>query len=312
MTAANIRESFEAAQAVVPLPSAFRAYDLQEFIDHPFPPREQMLAPWLPVKGLAMVFAPRGVGKTFFALNVGYAVASGGGFLKWSATKPRKVILLDGEMTGAQLQERLSEIIAHSNHEPAPGYFRLIPFDTFIDGATPDLSTEAGQNLIEPHLADAELLIVDNLSTLCRSGKENEAESWGQIQHWALDQRKKGRSVVFVHHAGKGGEQRGTSRREDVLDTVIRLANPEDYEPSDGARFVVSFTKSRGFHGDQADAFEARLTDGVWSCVESKDILEAQVRALFAEEGMTVRKAADELGVSKSKVQRVRKRLEEQ
>ena len=298
------------SETVIGLPSAFRAFDLQEFIDQPFPPREQLLPPWLPVKGLAMVFAPRGVGKTFFSLNVGYAIASGGSFLKWTAGRPRKVILLDGEMTGAQLQERLSAIIDSSSAEPQPGFFRLIPFDTFVDGVTPDLSTDEGQRLIEPHLKDAELVIVDNLSTLCRSGKENEAESWGGIQHWALEQRKKGRSVLFVHHAGKGGEQRGTSRREDVLDTVIRLANPEDYEPSDGARFVVSFTKSRGFHGEQAEAFEARLTDGIWSCVESKDILEAQIRALFAEEGMTVRKAADELGISKSKVQRVKQKME--
>lgn len=288
--------------------NSFRAFDLADFISHKFPPREQMLAPWLPTKGLAMVFAPRGVGKTFFSLNVAYAVASGGSFLKWKATKPRKVILLDGEMTGGQLQERLEGIIEKNTAEPEPGYFKLIPFDTFVDGITPDLSTEAGQAVIEPHLGDAELIVVDNLSTLCRSGKENEAESWGQIQHWALTQRKKGRSVLFVHHAGKGGEQRGTSRREDVLDTVIRLSNPEDYEPSDGARFVVSFTKSRGFHGEQAEAFEASLQDGVWTCVESKDILEAQVRALMAD-GMTVREIATELNTSKSKVSRVQQRI---
>jgi hypothetical protein len=286
----------------------FRAFDLAEFITYPFPPRERMLAPWLPSKGLAMVFAPRGVGKTFFALNVGYAVASGGSFLKWRADKPRKVLLLDGEMTGVQLQERLSTIIDKSAHEPAEGYFRLIPFDTFIDGITPDLSTSEGQAIIDPHLSDAELIIVDNLSTLCRSGKENEAESWGQIQSWALTQRKKGRSVLFVHHAGKAGEQRGTSRREDVLDTVIRLSNPEDYEPSDGARFVVTFTKSRGFHGSDADPFEATLNDGDWACVESKDILDAQVRALMAQ-GMTVRDMASELNVSKSKISRVQQRI---
>jgi putative DNA primase/helicase len=309
MTAATMRQAFDEAEIIDALGS-FRAFDLQEFIAHDFPPREQMLAPLLPTKGLIMVFAPRGVGKTFFCLNVGYAISAGGSFLRWTAPKPRKVLLLDGEMTGAQLQERLSSIVANSTVEPPPGYFRLIPFDTFVEGITPDLSTEEGQRLIEPHLLDAELIIVDNLSTLCRSGKENEAESWGQIQHWALTQRRKGRSVMFVHHAGKGGEQRGTSRREDVLDTVIRLAHPEDYEPSDGARFVVSFTKSRGFHGAEAEAFEAKLDDGLWSCVESRDILDAQVRALMVEPGMTVRKMADELGISKSKVQRIKQRIE--
>ena len=40
---------------------------------------------------------------------------------------------------------------------------------------------------------------------------------------WILYLRAKGKSVIFVHHAGKNGKQRGSSRREDVLDTVIFL-----------------------------------------------------------------------------------------
>ena len=39
-----------------------------------------------------------------------------------------------------------------------------------------------------------------------------------------------------MHHAGKGGAQRGTSRREDVLDTVIALRQPQDYQSGEGAR----------------------------------------------------------------------------
>ncbi|OYW21987.1 MAG: hypothetical protein B7Z43_08715, partial [Sphingomonas sp. 12-62-6] len=46
---------------------------LDEFLKRSFPPREQLLAPWLPRKGLALVFAPRGVGKTHFSLGVAYA-----------------------------------------------------------------------------------------------------------------------------------------------------------------------------------------------------------------------------------------------
>ena len=66
-------------------------------------------------------------------------------------------------------------------------------------------------------------MILDNLSALCVSGKENEGESWLPVQRWALRLRQRGISVLFVHHAGKGGAQRGTSRREDLLDVVINL-----------------------------------------------------------------------------------------
>ena len=65
--------------------------------------------------------------------------------------------------------------------------------------------------------------MVDSLSTLCRSGVENESESWLPVQEWALRLRRNGVSVLFVHHAGKSGKQRGTSRREDVLDTIFHV-----------------------------------------------------------------------------------------
>jgi hypothetical protein len=44
---------------------------------------------------------------------------------------------------------------------------------------------------------------------------------------------------------GRMGRQRGTSRREDALDTVIALRRPDDYSPEDGARFEVHFEKLR-------------------------------------------------------------------
>jgi len=63
--------------------------------------------------------------------------------------------------------------------------------------------------------------------------------------------------VPFIHHSGKGGEQRGTSRREDVLDTVIALKRPADYSPEQGACFEVHYEKSRGIFGDDVAPFKA-------------------------------------------------------
>jgi hypothetical protein len=81
-------------------------------------------------------------------------------------------------------------------------------------------------------LNDFDLIVLDNLSTLVRSGRENESESWLPVQEWALQLRKRGKSILFVHHAGKTGQQRGTSKKEDVLDTVISLKRPKDYSPN--------------------------------------------------------------------------------
>lgn len=283
---------------------------IDDFLAREFPPREMLLAPWLPEKGLTMVYAPRGVGKTHFALGVAYAVASGGQFLRWKAPKPGRVLILDGEMPAVALQERMVEIVRLAQMPvPDQGYLKVLPYDLCETGA-PDLGTTEGQDTLEPLIGDADLIIVDNISTICRTGKENEADGWGIIQSWALAQRRKGRSVLFVHHAGKGGDQRGTSKREDVMDSIIGLTHPEDYEASDGARFLVNFTKSRGIYGDDVETFEAQMHDGVWSCRNAVDAERAQVAELLAE-GKSIRLIASETGLSKSKVNRLKKKIEE-
>lgn len=110
--------------------------------------------------------------------------------------------------------------------------------------------------------------------------------------------------MLFIHHAGKGGQQRGTSRREDVLDTVVALRRPADYQPDEGARFELHFEKARGFHGEDAKPFEAVLGAGGWGTRDLADAEQARAVALAAD-GLSVREIAQELGASKSKVGRM-------
>ncbi|MDR2780886.1 MAG: AAA family ATPase [Holosporaceae bacterium] len=171
-----------------------------------------------------------------------------------------------------------------------------------------DLSSEDDQRILEQHLKNTDLLILDNISTLT-SVKENDADDWLNIQKWLIKLRQKNISVLLVHHAGKGGNQRGSSRKEDILDTVIALKRPGGYESSEGSKFEVKFEKCRGFSGDQAKSFEAQLCkdekgDFYWSKKEN-DIV-AQVKELRAL-GLSFRDIAEETGKSKSTIQRILK-----
>ncbi len=299
----------EAEATAVEVRPRLQPLNIGDFLTLILPPRRDILKPWLPEKALAMIYSPRGVGKTHLALALGYAIASGGEFLGWKAPEPRRVLYMDGEMPAAVLQTRLAATVAGlANEPPTPDYFRLLSADLTEDGI-PDLATKAGQQEIDAFIGSAEVLILDNISTLCRSGKENEAESWVIVQEWALAHRRQGRSVIFVHHAGKGGGQRGTSKREDVLDTVIALRRPSDYLPDQGARFEIYFEKARGFSGPDAEAFEAnyevRLNAALWT---RRSIAEADVGrvARVLNEGMSIREAAEELGLHKGKVERLK------
>jgi hypothetical protein len=283
----------------------------QEMLELELPQREMLLAPVLPTQGLAMLYSKRGLGKTYMSLSIAYAVASGDEFLGWQAPRPRPVLFVDGELPAATLKDRLAAVTQGMSRTAKPGMLRLITPDLQA-GAFPDLATREGQALVENALGDAEFVILDNLSALCVSGKENEGESWLPVQRWALRLRQRGVSVLFVHHAGKGGAQRGTSRREDLLDVVINLRHPADYNPAEGLRCEVHYEKCRGFYGQDAKPFEVKMETGIngaaiWTKRDLEDVVEVNAAEMF-EGGATVRQVAQELGISPAKAGRIRKR----
>lgn len=296
------REALAGREAVRP-PIAIN-YD--DFIANDFPPRELMLSPWLPVKGSAMIHAHRGIGKTHVALGVAWAIATGRGFLKWEAVSgARRVLLLDGEMPCTSIKERLERVIARSQYKPPlPDYLRIAAADYRLEGL-PDLANlEQQEKFYGPLVADADLVIVDNLSTICRGLKENDADSYVPVQHWVLSLRRQNKSVLLIHHDGKGGQQRGTSRKEDVLDSVIGLRRPFDYTASQGARFEVHFEKNRGFHGEEAEPFEAWLQGDQWAVSPIKCGDDADSLRKMKDSGLSFRQIAERTGMPKSTVER--------
>ena len=295
-------------------PERLKPLTLSELFDLEIKAREMMLDPILPEKGLVMVYAYRGIGKTHVALGIAYAVASGGTFLRWKAPKPHRVLLVDGEMPAAALRDRLAGIVASAQPEAALDAMRVIAGDLIEEGGIGNLADPAVQAELDKYLDGVDLLILDNLSSLTAVIRDNDQESWTTIQKWLLRLRRRGISVLLVHHAGKAGEQRGTSRREDVLDTSISLRRPSDYVASEGARFEVHIEKGRGLTGDAAKPFEAKLTadpDGkpIWTIHEIADVQKARVEALVAD-GLSVRDIAEETGIPKSTVHRIKKAME--
>lgn len=289
---------------------------IEDFLSRDLPPREMLMTPWLPKQGLAMIHAPRGVGKTHVSLAIGYAISTGGSFLGWEASAPAGVLLLDGEMPAPALQERLASLVANNEREPAAPFNILTPDMQSKDRPAFNIGSLDDQEALEEHLIDIDLIIVDNIATLCRTGKENDAESWIPIQAWALRQRANGRSVIFIHHSGKGGQQRGTSSREDVLDTVINLKRPSDYQPDQGARFEVHFEKSRGFHGEDSQPIEAALVadqygNPVWTSKPLETSIYERVIDLH-KEGLSQKEIAEEIGRNKSNISRMIKKAKEE
>jgi putative DNA primase/helicase len=290
------------------VPPALKSYPSNQFTTLKLKPREYILEPIIRTRGIAMLAAYRGVGKTHVSMGIAHAVATGGSFLNWRAPTPRPVLYVDGEMPGPDLQERLRMYTPVNS-----GLLRILPMDEQDLGVSLNLAVREHQERLEAVLGSTELLILDNRSTLVSGGRENEAESWDTMQAWLLKLRRAGVSVLLVEHEGRSGNPRGTSKREDVLDTLINLKHPEDYQVEDGARFEVHLGKARGVFGDAAKPVQAKLEmlDGTlaqWTIKPIQDV-ESDLVLSMTLAGDSVRDIAAETGISKSRVGRLQAKL---
>lgn len=271
-------------------------------------PPEPLIEPFLPCGDLAMVAAERGVGKTHFSMGAAVAAATGTQFLKFNAPKRRRVLFIDGEMGGSLMKCRLKDALSRlpGNVSP-PDCLQFLTPDMCHDGIMPDLGDHEGRVAVDILVAatQAELLVLDNVSTLFRSGVgENDSASWVGPQQWLVALKARGVAVLLVHHLGKNGLQRGTSMREDVLGSSIRLKRPSDYEASQGCRFLLEFTKARALSGEAVEGFEAALVDGRWQ-IESKRAATLSEVLELKHGGLSTREIAEAVGISKSSVARM-------
>lgn len=296
--------------------AALKVFGIGEFLKKEIPPRPVILSPWLRQKNLIMISAWRGVGKTFFGLNLGYAIASGGKFLEWQASQPYKVLLIDGEMPGETLQERLSNIVqsrenTDKKHPPGDEYLQILSSDMQEEGL-PYLDTIEGQQAIDDLIEKADVIILDNLSTLTCS-PENENDAWLSMQQWILSLRRRGKTIIMIHHEGKSGSQRGNSKKEDILDVTISLKHPKDYSPEQGAKFELHFGKSRGLSGSTVAPLliEAVEKDGIleWKSKELARNYEDRILELL-ELGMKNNDIYAELGISRAQYYRIKRKME--
>jgi len=258
VTLKDLRKLVKAA-ALVPKPKTL--FDLVEsatdFVAKPVPPIEFLVGSWLTASSLSMIFAPRGLGKSWFAYWLAICMARGERFFAWPVYRKCRVLYVDGEMTTAHIQKRIRLLAG----KQIPAGLDILSSEALWQEGKPlnfnDTSSHQRFQEMLDALAEAgrkpEAIIVDNLSCLTAGKDENSNTDQDGLLQWLMGLRHQGYAVPMLHHSGKNGEQRGASRREDWLDTVIRLDEPKNLpEPAKGACFTISFTKYRE---EQPDPF---------------------------------------------------------
>ncbi len=149
--------------------------DIHALLALDIPERQMILNPAIPEKGLAMLYAGRGTGKTFVAIGMSHAIATGTKFLKWQAPKPRRVLHCDGEMAAGDLRELFAQVMEATGVKPEPGS-QVLTAD-LIDLGIGNLASPKIQAELEPWRS-IELLVLDNLQSFTAVIRDNDADSW--------------------------------------------------------------------------------------------------------------------------------------
>jgi AAA domain-containing protein len=264
--------------------------------------RRPLLADWLCEGDYGIIFAPRGVGKTWLGLMIAKAVATGGHVGEWKAPAPAKVLYIDGEMPPDLMRDRDRGLgsgeVEFLNH--------AILFDR----------TEKVLNITEAPVQEAilqrcirdniQLVMLDNLSTLASGIKENDSFEWERLHNWLLQFRRHKIAVILIHHAGRSGEARGTSKREDAAFWIIALDDAKkNADDKRGAKFLSRFTKPSRNTQDEMPALEWHVVtepsgEVSVSCkiAQSMDVF----RQILAEGVTDCTQLAEEMGVSKGTI----------
>jgi len=222
-------------------------------------PLEYVLDGVVSTKSTTLLYAPTGVGKTWFTMCLAQAVAHGSRIFQnsdmWKATKPRYIAYIDSEMNEHNFLRRwkLMDNYYQTMKKKASGNCQLLYKQ--VSQAHLNLGDDEGidRDRITDWLAQSErdgkpveLLILDNLSTL--TGFRDSSKAWNNIFTWLsqLSHRKKNPiACIVVHHANKQGKQRGSSAKTATADNVIRLEHQTGGKRGGYLNFIVHIEKGR-------------------------------------------------------------------
>ena len=275
----------------------------------PVEPRRFIVSPFFREGDLGFIYAKRGDGKTWLAMLLAKAAATGATAGPWKAEGVWPVLYVDGEMPAEESKRRDSALGGAGEN------LTWLHHEIFFDrtGRTLNLTNPATQAALTALLMERgfRVLVLDNLSCLFSGVKENDADAWELVLPWLLELRRRKIAVVIVAHAGRNGLMRGTSRREDAAFWVLKLERC-----GDGARelkFTSLFTKNRNALEDDCPPLEWTITaeaDGS-ARVTAKQSSGVELLVSWVEAGLdSASDIAQEMGISKGQVSKLAKKAE--
>jgi len=223
-----------------------------DLLNRPEVIREHLITHWLRETESMLLWAPTGVGKTMFSMSLALLVAGGGKLLEWEAQRPRKVLIIDGEMHMEDLRERIKLLLnsmKELNKQAALDNLGILARQAQDPSVKfPDLAKEEGRASVFDRARNGgyDLVILDNFSTLAEIEDENSAGAMNPILQMLHKFKQVGIACVLVHHSDKGGNNyRGSSKIATTFEWIVGLTKPKNVEAMT-TKFDVQWDKIRG------------------------------------------------------------------
>jgi hypothetical protein len=216
------------------------------------PPPEFLIDPVIAIGETSLASAAAGVGKTWAFLQMACATAGGARvFAHWKATRPRPVLVVDGEMGEAALGRRLKKIVAGFSETEQQLIAKNLHIVS-IGAKAPNLADEKTQREVDAMVDQINrksgyrekvgLILLDNLVSLV-PGSDNET-AWSGLCTWIQEYKRQGIAVTLIHHFGKSGVQRGTDLKMAAVDNSFNIT-PSPKGNGDTIALAIAIDKGR-------------------------------------------------------------------
>lgn len=190
----------------------------------------------IPANGLACLYSPTNMGKSFVALDLAHSVATGQDWLGRRVQQGPVVYVAAGEgVFGLRGRVQGWARVHNVRLEDYPLYYLTEAVPLHISA-----SVHKFLDLIED--VSPTLVIFDTLARCFAGGDENAVQDMGKVIGACDEIRSRtGAAVLLVHHTGRPDEQgqvheRGSSALKSAVDTMIEVALPPGYREADQTR----------------------------------------------------------------------------
>jgi hypothetical protein len=206
-------------------------------------PVEWLIHGILPSKSFSALFGPPGSFKSFIALDMAEAIATGRPWMGNEVEKQGAVLYICGEGFGGMGARIKACQIHHSTPKGAPIY--VIRHQLNLRSSAEDFNAlmMAVVQLVETTGIEFQLLIIDTLARAFGGGNENDSDAMGSfITSMGKIQEFLACALMVLHHSGKDLAKglRGHSSLLGAVDTQLEILRFEDQ-----AKGIISLTKQK-------------------------------------------------------------------